>query len=42
MSDSDYAKDVLVSADWVQSNLDAFQSDDPGMRLVEVDVDTEM
>jgi thiosulfate/3-mercaptopyruvate sulfurtransferase len=42
MSDSDYAKDVLVSADWVESNLDAFQSDDPGMRLVEVDVDTEM
>jgi thiosulfate/3-mercaptopyruvate sulfurtransferase len=36
-----YAKDVLVSADWVEDNLDAFQSDDPDYRLVEVDVDTE-
>jgi thiosulfate/3-mercaptopyruvate sulfurtransferase len=41
MSDSEYAKDVLVSADWVENNLDAFKSDDPGHRLVEVDVDTE-
>ncbi|UPM42600.1 sulfurtransferase [Halocatena salina] len=38
---SDYAKDVLVSADWVEDNLDAFQDDDPAYRLVEVDVDTE-
>ena len=38
---SDYAKDVLVSADWVEDNLDAFQSDDSDYRLVEVDVDTE-
>ncbi|WP_336360464.1 sulfurtransferase [Haladaptatus sp. ZSTT2] len=38
---SDYAKDVLVSADWVESHLDEFQSDDPAYRLVEVDVDTE-
>jgi thiosulfate/3-mercaptopyruvate sulfurtransferase len=38
---SDYAKDVLVSADWVENHLEDFQSDDPGMRLVEVDVDTE-
>ncbi|WP_411967600.1 sulfurtransferase [Haloferax sp. YSSS75] len=41
MSSSDYAKDVLVSADWVESHLDEFQSDDPSYRLVEVDVDTE-
>ncbi|MFC5971331.1 sulfurtransferase [Halomarina salina] len=38
---SDYAKDVLVSADWVEDHLDQFQSDDPEYRLVEVDVDTE-
>ncbi|MFB6123201.1 MAG: sulfurtransferase [Haloferacaceae archaeon] len=38
---SEYAKDVLVSADWVEDNLDSFQSDDPDYRLVEVDVDTE-
>ncbi|HKJ57684.1 MAG TPA: sulfurtransferase, partial [Halobacteriales archaeon] len=42
MSDSEYANDVLVSADWVEEHLDEFQSDDPGLRLVEVDVDTEM
>jgi len=41
MSDSAYAKDVLVSADWVENHLDDFQSDDPDYRLVEVDVDTE-
>ena len=38
---SEYAKDVLVSADWVEDHLDEFQSDDPSHRLVEVDVDTE-
>ena len=38
---SDYAKDVLVSADWAEDHLDEFQSDDPEYRLVEVDVDTE-
>jgi thiosulfate/3-mercaptopyruvate sulfurtransferase len=38
---SEYAKDVLVSADWVEDRLDEFQSDDPEYRLVEVDVDTE-
>ncbi|MFW5918555.1 MAG: rhodanese-like domain-containing protein, partial [Haloferacaceae archaeon] len=38
---SEYAKDVLVSADWVEDHLDEFQSDDPEYRLVEVDVDTE-
>jgi thiosulfate/3-mercaptopyruvate sulfurtransferase len=38
---ADYAKDVLVTADWVEDHLDAFQSDDPEYRLVEVDVDTE-
>ncbi|WP_299334746.1 sulfurtransferase [Haloplanus sp.] len=41
MSDSAYAKDVLVSADWVEDHLDDFQSDDSDHRLVEVDVDTE-
>jgi thiosulfate/3-mercaptopyruvate sulfurtransferase len=38
---SDYAKDVLVSADWVEDRLGEFESDDPTYRLVEVDVDTE-
>jgi thiosulfate/3-mercaptopyruvate sulfurtransferase len=41
MTDSEYANDVLVSADWVADNVDEFQSDDPEYRLVEVDVDTE-
>ncbi|UPV75963.1 sulfurtransferase [Halorussus limi] len=41
MSDSEYANDVLVTADWVADHLDEFQSDDPEYRLVEVDVDTE-
>jgi thiosulfate/3-mercaptopyruvate sulfurtransferase len=41
MPDSGYAKDVLVSADWVENHLDDFQSDDSDYRLVEVDVDTE-
>jgi len=40
-SDSEYAKDVLVSADWVEARLDEFERDDPELRLVEVDVDTE-
>ncbi|MFC6863140.1 sulfurtransferase [Halomicroarcula sp. GCM10025817] len=39
---TDYANDVLVSADWVSERLDEFQSDDPAHRLVEVDVDTEL
>jgi thiosulfate/3-mercaptopyruvate sulfurtransferase len=38
---SDYAKDVLVSPDWVEQRLDEFQDDDSNLRLVEVDVDTE-
>ncbi|MFB6111095.1 MAG: sulfurtransferase [Halobacteriaceae archaeon] len=41
MSDTGYAKDVLVSADWVHNHLEEFQADDPSFRLVEVDVDTE-
>jgi thiosulfate/3-mercaptopyruvate sulfurtransferase len=41
VEDTGYAKDVLVSADWVADRLDEFQSDDPDLRLVEVDVDTE-
>jgi thiosulfate/3-mercaptopyruvate sulfurtransferase len=35
MTVTGYAKDVLVSADWVQQHLQ-----DPSVRLVEVDVDT--
>jgi thiosulfate/3-mercaptopyruvate sulfurtransferase len=38
---SDYANDVLVSADWVEEHLQEFQDDDPAYRLIEVDVDTE-
>jgi thiosulfate/3-mercaptopyruvate sulfurtransferase len=38
---SNYANDVLVSADEVEAQLDEFESDDPDKRLVEVDVDTE-
>ncbi|NIB98289.1 sulfurtransferase [Halobacterium sp. R2-5] len=38
---AEYAKDVLVTADWVEERLDQFESDDPEHRLVEVDVDTE-
>jgi thiosulfate/3-mercaptopyruvate sulfurtransferase len=41
VEDTDYANDVLVSPDWVEVRLDEFQSDDPDLRLVEVDVDTE-
>jgi len=35
MPDRAYAKDVVVSADWVEDRLDQFESDDPAMRLVE-------
>ena len=38
---SDYANDVLVSADWVEEHVEEFQDDDPAYRLIEVDVDTE-
>ncbi|MGM0592642.1 MAG: sulfurtransferase, partial [Halobacteriota archaeon] len=38
---SEYANDVLVSAEWVADRLEEFQSDDSNLRLVEVDVDTE-
>ncbi|QKY20635.1 sulfurtransferase [Halolamina sp. CBA1230] len=41
VTDSEYATDALVSADWVEEHLDEFQSDDPEYRLVEVSVDTE-
>ncbi|ELY97881.1 sulfurtransferase [Natrialba asiatica] len=41
MATNEYANDVLVTADWVEDRLDEFKSDDPGHRLVEVDVDTE-
>ena len=35
MTDSGYAKNVLVDADWAQAHID-----DPNVRFVEVDVDT--
>ncbi|ELY79328.1 sulfurtransferase [Natrinema pallidum] len=38
---TDYANDVLVTADWVADRLDDFQDDNSDHRLVEVDVDTE-
>ncbi len=38
---SEYANDVLVTADWVEERLEEFQDDDSDHRLVEVDVDTE-
>lgn len=38
---TDYANDVLVTADWVEDRLEEFQDDDSDLRLVEVDVDTE-
>src|SRR6056297_2830267 len=38
---TDYANDVLVSADWASEHLAEFQDDDSDLRLVEVDVDTE-
>ncbi|WP_247003648.1 sulfurtransferase [Halosolutus gelatinilyticus] len=41
MATDEYANDVLVSADWVEDNLDEFQDDGSDLRLVEVDVDTE-
>ncbi|MFB6137373.1 MAG: sulfurtransferase, partial [Halobacteriaceae archaeon] len=41
VEDTAYAKDVLVTADWVEAHLEDFQRDDPEYRLVEVDVDTE-
>ena len=37
MPETDYANDVLVSADWVEEHLEEFQSDDPSYRLLEVD-----
>ncbi len=33
---TDYEKDVLVSADWVEEHLEEFQNDDPEYRLLEV------
>lgn len=36
MSQTEYAKDVLVTADWVEDRLEEFQADDPSLRIVEV------
>ncbi|WP_248515105.1 sulfurtransferase [Salinarchaeum laminariae] len=41
MVDDTYANDVLVSPEWAEERLSEFESDDPDLRLVEVDVDTE-
>jgi thiosulfate/3-mercaptopyruvate sulfurtransferase len=38
--DDAYANDVLVSPEWLAGRLDAVQSDDPSLRLVEVDLNT--
>ncbi|MFC5279223.1 sulfurtransferase [Halorubrum rubrum] len=35
-----YPEDVLVSPDWVDARLDRFASDEPDLRLLEVDVNT--
>ncbi|MFD1597737.1 sulfurtransferase [Halobellus rarus] len=40
MTASPYPESVLVSPDWVVDRLDRFESDDPGYRLLEVDVNT--
>lgn len=39
MTDDGHPDDVLVSPEWVHDRLDRFGSDDPGYRLVEVNVD---
>ena len=36
-----YANDVVVSPDWVSERLDEFRTDDPSLRLVEVDLNTD-
>ncbi|WP_247729886.1 sulfurtransferase [Halovivax limisalsi] len=41
MTPATHSTDVLVSPDWVEDRLSEFEADDPGLRLVEVDVDTE-
>jgi len=41
MVEDTYANDVLVTPEWAEERLGEFESDDPGLRLVEVDVDTE-
>ena len=35
--DSDYAKDVLVSPDWLAEHIETFGDDDPAYRLIEAD-----
>lgn len=37
MSEADYDTDILVSKDWVEDHLDAFQADGPAYRLVEIE-----
>jgi thiosulfate/3-mercaptopyruvate sulfurtransferase len=44
MSDSEHSEclaDALVTPEWLASNLDEVQSDDPSLRLVEVDLNPE-
>ncbi|OTF00624.1 sulfurtransferase, partial [Halorubrum sp. SD612] len=39
-ADNQYPEDVLVGPDWVDARLDRFASDEPDLRLLEVDVNT--
>lgn len=39
---SEYASDVLVSPAWVAERLETIRDDDPALRLVEIDVDTDL
>ncbi len=40
-TDRDYANDVLVSAAWLEAHLDRIRSEDPSLRLIEVDLNTD-
>ncbi|MFC4987359.1 hypothetical protein [Saliphagus infecundisoli] len=37
MSEADYDTDILVSKDWVEDHLDAFQANGPAFRLFEIE-----
>lgn len=40
-TESEYASDVLITADWVEDRLEEFGRDDPEYRLVEADIEYE-